>query len=1458
MRRINFKLLLILITGLLLTFGGLYLLRRFQVSRNAGSKRELAEQRLEEGRLADATLLLSQYVALRPDDHEAFAEYSKLLLGRAMSSDATRQDMGRAFDALEAAVRRNPTDDDLRQQLAEFQLRIGRANDAREHLTVLEERFAATPADDEKSREEQDEKSRRVLLLKARSFLGSGEFEEAGPILARLIGYDLSQRQFKDDVKDLQADTEAYVMLAAILQERLDSPADAKQVLEALVAQQADEPRAWLALTSWYRERGDLEQAAAATAKAVSLAPDNPDCVFAEFEMALAKRDLEAAITTGQRAVELFPEDERAYRGLAVVFLQSGDVAAAEQLLLDGTEKLPSKASLQMMLTDILLQQNKLVEAGQAIERIREMYGSTSGPVGLLEARLLIADRRWSDAKAKLEQIRPLLLGNAEFVRQVDLYLGQCYAQLNEYDAQLEINRRILAESPDSLAARTGAAQALISAGKNDEALAEFEAIATALPAEDLPKIPQVWYPLLNLRIAKQTELPQAEQDWSGIDSLLASVEATGTASPAQVAMLRAEGLIRRGEAQGARDLLEGVATEEAAPQIWASLITLVLRTEGPEAAEELLGRIPDRVKNDPSLLLIESQVVFQQPPEEGQSRLEDIEKRAASLPPEDAVRVLNAIVTIRLAWGEREAAKKLLEQAAEKQPKSLGIREAILEMAVISGEVEEARSAAVAISEIAGRASARTRVAEARVKILEARLRLAELEKTATEPIKELPTDVRDMLDQARNLLIEAENERGGWSQVQILFGEVEGLRGNKAAAIERFRKAVEIGPVNPSVVRQLVALLYSVNRLEEAQDAMALLGNDGAQGLERISAEVELRAGNLDEAVALAKQSVASDSQNHEDLLWLGQLLARSGKNDEASDVLERASELASEDPEVWLALFTHRVAIGSLATADIALERAAKLMPEPQRQLALAQGYEMLNRFSDAEQVLQEAATGWPDDLEAIRGLASFQIRKGRAKEARELLEKILAAPDNAIAAATKPWARRALVEMEGTRGTYRDLERALKRLEENRAGDEISLDDLNLEITLLSNRPEPVSWKRAIQCLDMLGDRQPLSTANRLLRAQLREKAGDWDAARNELVAIVASPKTPPAYIAFLVEKMIEHGEASTARTWLRRLERSAPDSAITLALSAKLAMAENNREQAIDFARRLMPDGEASAENPAQLQAVAMLMEDLGFQKAADRVFERYAELAAAGVTARIEYLGRQGRTDEALDLIKDHWDSLSLERALSLAIQVLRSQVDEGKAKPAFERVGDWIEKAKRVDPGSVVILLLDAEWRTLQGRDSEAEKIYRDLLEEGDLNASQSAIVSNNLAFHLAKGGTAAEARRLIDSAIEELGHLPDLLDTRGLVQLAGGDNAAAVEDLQEALLQPTASKYLHLAAAELAAGDKTAAKRSLEKARDKGLARILLTADDKARLKSLEAEFGPAADAAVGGAGS
>ena len=1450
-KRINLKFLLAFLAIMVGGIVGVVLLRRFQVSRNAGSLAKLAKIRLDEGKTAEAMAIYGRYLGLRPEDDEAYAEYAKLLLGRATAPDATRSDVARAYTTVEAAVRRNPENDDLRRQLLEFQLRIGRASDAREHIQVLRERVASGKLSTSVSAENgaDDDPARKPLgptdiqLLMAQSYLGAGDFEAATKVVAEMVGFDLGSKKFDPQGK-VVGPTDAYIILAAILQEKMGDRDSATEVLKKLVDTHASDAQAWLAMSNWHRQLGDLDAAQADVAKALEIAPDDTNAIFVRFELALSEKDFATAETMANRAREKFPGDERAYRGLAVIALQQGDPAKAEQALLNGIEQLPNRASLLLMLADALLQQNKLEEVSQAIARIKELYGAASPAVGLLEGRTLVAERKWAEAKAKFEQVRPLVAGSPEMVRQVDLYLGQCYAQLDEYDSQLDVNRRILSDDPTSLAARAGTATALASAGKIEEALEEFESIALDLPSEQLASVPQIWYPLLQLRMQQQSRRPAADRDWSGIEALLDVLQQSPAVTSTQVALLRSDVLVRKGESEAARELLDSIATQEADPQVWAALATLSLRDEGPEAADAVLARVPATVANAANILVVRAQVAARRSVDTSKAELDEIENRATELDDDGAAAVFISLAGIALGRGDVESAERLWSEVARRKPRDIRASEALLELAFIEGDLEKALASAAKVTEAAGAGTPRARVAEAGVRIFEVRSSVIKRQ-AAGEDVSRPTAIEKAALDDARNLLIEAENDRPGWSQIQIQVAEIESLRGNVPAAIDRLKKAVALGPANPGTVRRLVALLYSTNRLEEAQEALASLGAEGQEGLERLSAEAELRAGRVDDAVAFAKRSVSKNSTNPDDLLWLGQLLARSGKQEQATDALRRATEVAPDRGEVWVALFSHQITMGKKPAAERTLAKAAELMPEPKRQLLLGQGYEMLGRIDDAEQAFRDAVRVAPDDLETNRGLASFFMRCGRLGPAQETLRTITASPDtSASALSEKAWARRSLAEIIAERGNFRDMQEAMALLRKNvDARGDITADDAALEIKLLANRQEPASWKQAIVVLTELQRKQPLSTGQRIMLAQLHEKVGQWEECRNQLVSIVAGPAAPPAYIAMLIEKLIDHGELSTARPWLTRLQKASPDSAITLALEAKIAIAQKDRKLAAEAARKLMPGGIVSATQPAQLNAVAKLMEQLGFPKAADKVFAQYADVAVEGVVARADFLGRQKRANEALDLLESRRDDIPLERMLTTAVQVVRCQDAPETFAP---RLVPWFTKAKRVDPGSVVVQLLEAELLSLEGRPQDAEKVYRSLLAKGDLGTLQSAIVSNNLAFHLAKPETVGEAEKLIEQAIAELGPLPDLLDTRGMVRLAAGRNAEAVADLQEATLQPTDVKYLHLAWAQLRSGDEAGARSTLEAGRRRGLTKLKLAPDERQRLGELETALG------------
>jgi len=352
-------------------------------------------------------------------------------------------------------------------------------------------------------------------------------------------------------------------------------------------------------------------------------------------------------------------------------------------------------------------------------------------------------------------------------------------------------------------------------------------------------------------------------------------------------------------------------------------------------------------------------------------------------------------------------------------------------------------------------------------------------------------------------------------------------------------------------------------------------------------------------------------------------------------------------------------------------------------------------------------------------------------------------------------------------------------------------------------------------------------------------------GRWDECRDQLLSIASAPNTPPTVQALLIEKLLRHKELAAARLWLKTLAERLPDAPIVIALQARLALADNDRTAAVAAARKLMPSDEPSPEIVSQQGSLASLLEDLGMSTAADQVLTQFAAASSDGVIARAAFLGRAQRADEAFDLLEAAWGKLPLESLLRTAVTVLGAEASGVTARQA-ERLNRWFEKASREDPDSPTLALVRADFISTTGSEEQIASTYRALLERKDLSPSQTAVAANNLAFNLANPDTAAEAEKLVAVAIAELGPHPDVLDTRGVVLLAAGKGKEAVADLKEAILMPSATKYIHLAAALASQDQLDAARQALAEAKKSGFVSRQLSAGDQQRLKAVEAALG------------
>jgi cellulose synthase operon protein C len=200
-----------------------------------------------------------------------------------------------------------------------------------------------------------------------------------------------------------------------------------------------------------------------------------------------------------------------------------------------------------------------------------------------------------------------------------------------------------------------------------------------------------------------------------------------------------------------------------------------------------------------------------------------------------------------------------------------------------------------------------------------------------------------------------------------------------------------------------------------------------------------------------------------------------------------------------------------------------------------------------------------------------------------------------------------------------------------------------------------------------------------------------------------------------------------------------------------------------------------------------------------------------------------------GDVDEGMTMLQSQFEA-RMDDVLTVAMEVLRKRRAEAPEKLDAE-ITRMVQQSLRDDPESARRLVFQAEMLEVQEKFDESIAAYNKLLARDDVPALVRATALNNLAFLLALKSDKPEdlelALRSVNEAIEILGPISDILDTRALAYLANGQFPEAVADMKlSVMVTPTPSKFYHLAAAELGAGNKDGAKAAWERAVAEGIA--------------------------------
>lgn len=1380
--KINWPLAIAVPTVLVLFVVGVHLLHGYQIKRTADVMLKQADLAGEEGDLEQQIRFHTHYINYVPEDNEAFAAWAMLIAEKA-EQEADPRGYVRAYFILEQAWRRNPDNMEILRRLADYSMRIGRFTDAVDHLNRLIQKF---PEDDD------------LEVKLGRCYMAVERYRDAMTRFERVVGENPNN-------------LDAYVELVRLLVGPVDDRDRAEVVINQMVEANPKSAQAYLERARFLQSQEENDAAKRDLDRAIELSPDDRNILITAARLAIDAGEKEEAREHLRRAQRLYPDDDRVLQTLAILNITEGKREQAIKELQKAAKGKAADPQSILPLADLQLQEGDLAAVRKTIGTMREA-GYLPQIIQFYEARVQIAERKWREAMYTLERLRPLVAGKAQFSNHVDLFLGYCYEQLNLPDLQLDVFQRLVSSNPEMLPARRGYASALFRTGKYEEALKEYRRIQAALGTEEFVKDPQLQQAMFQLIVRQISKQPKAQQDWSELEEFLDDVEAADGVDPVQQTLMRADLLIRQDKNEEARQLvIDARDKDPSVLRYWTALANFTAADENAEAAMEVLREAEEAVGDSLKLRLAKAGLATRMRTSKGRDVLEELEQDTDKFTEDQRVALWQALGAGYYQLRSRRSAQKMWNRVTEARPDDIGIALTLFELARELGDEAGITQATDAVERIVGRNSAEWNYCEASRLVWMSHNR-----------------DVGEgALASAQQHLKVAEQSRPNWQVIPRLRAEIAVLKGQPDEAIDHFQRAVRLGRLSPNYLGQLVRLLYTRGRYEEAREVMARLGREqDTPVMRKLEAELGLRAGDLDEALDLAAEAV-QNSSDAADYLWYGQLLARAKRTDEAKDAFRRALLINPQVPEGWLALVVLLVDDEQIEEAQKAVREAQAQLPEDETALLLAQCYQLMKDDARAEQYYLNAVSQHPEDLVVLRRIIDFYMRRGHGEKAQKHLAQLIkvASEDPDKYAAELAWGRRSLARIFASEGDYRHQIQALKLIQENAVNGQLSNDDLRLKATVLATRPERRARLKAIEYFEQLQTerQQKLTAQEQFILGQLYNKTERWALCREQMLNLLAEYPENTTYLRSYIAMLLKHDSPPNAiKPWLDKLEQAEPDNPATVGIRARMLIKSGQVERAVELAKSLIPEPLPDRQ-VGRIRDVAFLLEELEQFHEAKKLLVDFADRVPAGSLALAAFLGRRGTVDEALDQCEAALDKAPATTTLSTAVEVLRE--NRASVTPThFERVARWFDRAKQEAPNSKPLQLHLASFLDLRGSYDELVKVYREFLARDDVSDQERAVVYNNLAFVLAAGkGSGEEALEMINSAIRVLGPTPELLDTRAVAFMATGDCKSAITDLRHAIADnPTAVKYFHLAQAHYQCNDQRSAARAFQVAKE------------------------------------
>ncbi|WP_411816145.1 tetratricopeptide repeat protein [Hyphococcus sp. DH-69] len=678
-----------------------------------------------------------------------------------------------------------------------------------------------------------------------------------------------------------------------------------------------------------------------------------------------------------------------------------------------------------------------------------------------------------------------------------------------------------------------------------------------------------------------------------------------------------------------------------------------------------------------------------------------------------------------------------------------------------------------------------------------------------------------------------------------QIRLGKLYLISSDETSALEKAEKALELDPNSTDAKSLKAGILLKIGDNAGAVDLAREVLAEDPKNAEAVTVVVTDLSVKGDREGALAELEKALELNPQVAMLQLLRIhtLKSLGRNEEAHSAYADLIELFPNQSAYRRVYANELITRKEFDAAREQMEAIVELNPDSlEAKLDVIRIVKVAEGVDAAEAKLKSYIDAEPENTQLQFALADFYIGEGQQGKSDEQLKKLAESKDQDIAF-------RAKNKVAASYLSKGEIDKAKPIIDEILAADDRNTEAL---IKLAALQIDNEEYDEAIVNLRTALNNNPDAHDAMLLMSVAFERQDNFSFAQSELAKAYDKSKRDPKISNRYARFLLRRKNVDRAEQILEDSLASHPADIDNLQLLASIRLSRQDWRGAEEIATQI-ENYSNSGELSSSIKSAAYIgLQDFDSVINTLSAQAEDAPLKSRPLTALVSAYVKEERADEAKELLErilETDEDNYTARILLARVYTQQGNMDayeqtlidatehDPSRAEAFELLyrtylGDGrrdeaaalIERGLRANPESDALRVFKADVLLNQGNREGALELYDELIEARPTDR----IIANNFVSLSSDLRTDAEsiARALkVSEAIAEIEN-PYYQDTVGWANYRAGNYAKAVEHLTKAVdgAGNNAEMLYHLGAAQLANGDKEAAKTSLESALSAG----------------------------------